>query len=116
MRAVRLTLYLAALVLFLLIPTSVFEAGSSLCIFDNLFGVQCPGCGLTRALSALLHGDILTALRYNRSVVVIFPLLCFILVKGVTGELKGTALLFATQSTRRLRTKARFRGHDVLMQ
>lgn len=113
MRAVRLTLYLAAPVLFLLIPTSVFEAGSSLCIFDNLFGVQCPGCGMTRALSALLHGDILTALRYNRSVVVIFPLLCFILVKGVAGELKGSAWLVAAQSVRRLCARAWFQGRHV---
>jgi len=68
---------------------------------------------MTRALSALLHGDILSALRYNRSVVVVFPLLCIILMKGVTGELKGSAWLVAAQSVRRLRAKARFQGRHV---
>jgi hypothetical protein len=35
------------------------------CQFHRLTGLNCPGCGATRALSALLHGDFLTALRDN---------------------------------------------------
>ena len=35
------------------------------CMFHRLTGLNCPGCGMTRALYALLHGDILTALRDN---------------------------------------------------
>ena len=35
------------------------------CAFHRLTGLNCPGCGMTRALYALLHGDILTALRDN---------------------------------------------------
>ncbi|MRR58880.1 MAG: DUF2752 domain-containing protein [Deltaproteobacteria bacterium] len=113
MRPVRLTFYFVAPVLFLLLPTSFFETGHSLCLFQNLFGMQCPGCGMTRALSSLLHGEILSALRYNRSVFVIFPLLCFILVKGVAGELKGSTWLVAAQSVRRLRARVRFQGRHV---
>jgi hypothetical protein len=35
------------------------------CEFHQLTGLNCPGCGATRALYALLHGDFSTALRDN---------------------------------------------------
>ena len=35
------------------------------CAFHELTGLNCPGCGATRALYALLHGDFLTAMRDN---------------------------------------------------
>jgi Protein of unknown function (DUF2752) len=35
------------------------------CQFHKLTGLNCPGCGATRALYALLHGNFLTALRDN---------------------------------------------------
>lgn len=35
------------------------------CLFHQLTGLNCPGCGATRALYALLHGNFQTALRDN---------------------------------------------------
>lgn len=35
------------------------------CLFNSLTGLDCIGCGTTRALHALLHGDFLTALSFN---------------------------------------------------
>ena len=35
------------------------------CQFHRLTGLNCPGCGMTRALYALLHGHFSTALRDN---------------------------------------------------
>jgi hypothetical protein len=35
------------------------------CQFHQLTGLNCPGCGMTRSLYALLHGDWGTALRDN---------------------------------------------------
>jgi hypothetical protein len=35
------------------------------CHFHQLTGLNCPGCGMTRALYAMLHGDFLTALHDN---------------------------------------------------
>ena len=35
------------------------------CQFHRLTGLNCPGCGMTRALFALLHGEILLALHDN---------------------------------------------------
>ena len=39
------------------------------CFIRELFGVYCPGCGGTRAVWALLHGQILMSLRYHPVVV-----------------------------------------------
>jgi hypothetical protein len=38
------------------------------------FGVPCPGCGLTRATLALLHGDLRAALRFHPLVWLLTPL------------------------------------------
>ena len=40
------------------------------CVFHELTGLYCPGCGSGRAVSAALHGRFLQALTYN-------PLLVF---------------------------------------
>lgn len=37
----------------------------TICVIKNVFGIHCPGCGMTRAFLFLGHGDIRTALRLN---------------------------------------------------
>ena len=43
------------------------------CIFHSLTGLYCPGCGVQRAISSLLHGNIILALRDNFLVVALLP-------------------------------------------
>jgi hypothetical protein len=38
------------------------------CIFNYATGMQCPGCGLTRASMAILRGDIQAAYGFNQLV------------------------------------------------
>lgn len=35
------------------------------CVFNLLTGLYCPGCGSTRCLHALVHGDVMRALEMN---------------------------------------------------
>lgn len=35
------------------------------CIWHRLFGIICPGCGMTRAVVALINGDITAAFYYH---------------------------------------------------
>ena len=43
------------------------------CVFHRLTGLHCPGCGATRALHALVHGDVVGALHDNAVFVLMLP-------------------------------------------
>ncbi len=43
------------------------------CPIHQLFGIDCPGCGATRALAALLRGRLAEALRLNALFVLLLP-------------------------------------------
>lgn len=49
------------------------------CPFLMLTGLQCPGCGSQRAIHALLHLDIGSALRHNALLVLSLPLVLVLL-------------------------------------
>lgn len=44
------------------------------CLFYNRYHLYCPGCGNTRSVTALLGGDVGSALRYNITPVIVFIL------------------------------------------
>ena len=62
-------------------PTA-FEANPAPCIFRQ-FGHTCPGCGMARALSWLLHGDPRRAWARNPRVFVVAPLLAWLVMNGI---------------------------------
>ena len=43
------------------------------CAFHRMTGMQCPGCGGLRAAHHLLHGEVVTAFRFNQLVVLAAP-------------------------------------------
>ncbi len=63
-----LALVIAATVFFFNPTTHHFYP---VCQFHRLTGLDCPGCGMTRAAYALLHGDWQTALHDNALLVAV---------------------------------------------
>lgn len=68
-----------------LLPLDLMDRGPSLCVFCALgiegvfkiFGIHggCPGCGMSRAVWAILHGDVNRAITYNWRVLLVAPIL-----------------------------------------
>lgn len=52
------------------------------CLFLQLTGWQCPGCGSQRAIHALMHGDWAGAWSYNRALPFIVALMVVAAVAG----------------------------------
>ena len=67
----------ACAVLLLVPPGSPHAKWLPKCMFHQMTGLYCPGCGATRALSAMLHGDMKASLHNN---LLLFPLLALIAV------------------------------------
>jgi hypothetical protein len=88
MRWGKLGLYLFIICILVLAPTSFFESGHSLCVIKYIFGIECPGCGMSRAISCIFHGNFHGALQYNKLIVLVFPLLCYVFITSVRKEFK----------------------------
>ena len=71
----------ACVILLVAPPGSPHSKWLPKCMFYQWTGLYCPGCGATRALSALLHGDILASLHNNILLIPGGALLIVLIVK-----------------------------------
>ena len=57
------------------------------CPLRALTGYDCPGCGLTRSLHALMNGDVVRAVDHNVLMVVLLPLAILAFAQWTAGRL-----------------------------
>ncbi|MGD9161574.1 MAG: DUF2752 domain-containing protein [Desulfobacteraceae bacterium] len=50
--------------------------GYGICIFKNITGYDCPGCGLTRSFLCIARGDFARSFHYHDFGIVLFAYLC----------------------------------------
>ncbi len=71
----------------------IFEPGRTgffpVCVFRFLTGLTCPGCGTTRALHAILHGQFETAFMLNPLLLLASPLLVYALLRYSVTVMRG---------------------------
>ena len=70
------------------IPMESICNGNTICVFTNIFGVECWGCGITRAIFSALHFRFYDAWEYNPLFVVVLPLLLFFWMRTVVRQLR----------------------------
>ena len=74
----------------------IFEPGKSgffpVCPFRALTGFVCPGCGSTRGLHRLLHGDLVAAFELNPLLMLSLPFLLYALLRYTNAAVRGQPL------------------------
>lgn len=66
-----------------------FTQDVPLCPVHALTGLDCPGCGATRAVHALLSGDPVLALHSNALIVLALPVACALYVRWIVDRVRG---------------------------
>ena len=86
----------------ILVGVGVFQLGLHLlglpgwvCPFKAVFGVPCPGCGLTAAMDELLHGHVFASLRTHAFASMFLTAFIIILVSILLPEKQREKLIAA---------------------
>jgi len=68
-----------------------------LCLWHRLTGFDCLGCGLTRSVSYMMHGDIARSLALHPAGVIVAAIIAVLAVRGAREAARG----FGSGLTRR---------------
>ncbi len=71
------TVLLISLLILVMILIFLFIEGKFDCLFKKIFKIACPSCGMTRAMTAIFHGNFLEAYSYN---ILAMPIILFIVL------------------------------------
>lgn len=67
------------------------------CLFKTFFGIDCPGCGLQRAIILLLKGDFLAAFNMFPAIYILLTsVLIFIFHKLIHKEMNAKTIVILT--------------------
>jgi Protein of unknown function (DUF2752) len=75
-----------------------------LCPFRALTGFQCPGCGTTRALHQLLHGNLVAAFELNPLLILSLPFLLYATLRFTILVMRGRPIARNTLSPKYILT------------
>lgn len=89
-----LAVLLVTPIVLLCLPADYFDSedGIVVCPSRLLFNVECPGCGMTRAMMHFIHLEFEEAVYFNMLSLVVLPLLGLIWGKWVIDTMKELGL------------------------
>ena len=62
------------------------------CLFNTLFGCECPGCGITRGIKSLLHLQYDISLEYHKLSFIVLFFIFFVTFKQMVEIFKNKTL------------------------
>ena len=71
-KVIKKFLLLFFLSLIYLVLVDLFHIGF-VCIFHELTGLECPGCGITRCILSIIKGNFKDAFHYNMLIFILLP-------------------------------------------
>jgi len=75
-------------ILLYLIPLNWLNKQHSICLIKNIFGFECFGCGITRAIISAVQFDFKSAYNYNHLVIIVLPIFIYVWTKMVNNTIK----------------------------
>ena len=79
-------LYKVFILLFIFIFYFVFGHFTHIyipCVFHMITGLLCPGCGVSRMIISIFHGDFVSAYYYNRLIFISSPIFIILFIDYV---------------------------------
>ena len=73
-----LTFYFIVPVVLFFIPLDWLNKQHTICLVKNIFGVNCFGCGITRAVISGIQLDFNKSFEFNKMVVIVLPMLIYV--------------------------------------
>jgi len=65
------------------IPLEWLKNQHSVCLFKNITGNECYGCGMTRAILSAIHFHFADAFLYNKLYLIVLPVLIYVWAKKI---------------------------------
>ena len=84
----KISFYLIIPLILLIIPADFFDKGKTICLSVYFFNTQCPGCGMTRSIQHLIHGEFEIAASFNKLSFIVLPVLIYLLIENLISQLK----------------------------
>jgi hypothetical protein len=80
-------------VILFILPLEWLKDQHTICLYKNITGNECYGCGMTRAILSAIHLKFADAFNYNKLVLFVLPVLIYIWGKKLlnlwSGKLKS---------------------------
>ena len=69
--------YIILPIILFFIPLEWLNKQHSICLIKNIFGIECYGCGITRAIISGVQLDFTKAIEYNKMAIIFLPLFIY---------------------------------------
>jgi hypothetical protein len=92
----KIILVITIPLILLILPSDYFDNGSSKCLSVMFFHAECYGCGMTRAIMHLIHGEFMEAFYFNMMSFIVMPLLVYLWLKVLIFEYRVLKLTSKT--------------------